>query len=242
MGVFPIRLAIYLYCLLRAARKPPDHLLGIDGAPVRTIDLDGFGAWVSHFPEATVAPSPDRARSHDRVVRAALDEETPLPARFGQVVATEAALTQVVSSRRKAFEAALQMVAGTVEMTVRVLLPSSAEAAETGKGPSSREAGVSGRGYLQRVAAVQRQERNLLAEGGVVRERVNSAVRDFVRAESFAGASSGSTMVTVSHLVPRENIDAYRSALLVLRDADPALAIMVSGPWAPYNFTELVGA
>jgi hypothetical protein len=235
-------LAIYLYCLLRAARKPPAHLLGIDGAPVRTIDLGGFGAWVSDFSEATVAPSPDRARSHDRVVRAVLDEETPLPARFGQVVATEADLTQVVSSRRIAFESALQMVAGTVEMTVRVLLPSSAEAVETDQGPSSKEAVVSGRSYLQRVAAVQRQERNLLAEGGIVRERVNSAVGDLVRAESFAGATSGSTMATVSHLVPRENVHAYRSALLVLRDAEPALAIMVSGPWAPYSFTEIVGA
>jgi hypothetical protein len=46
----------------------------------------------------------------------------------------------------------------------------------------------------------------------------------------------------VSHLVPRENIDAYRNALLALRSEDPALAIMVSGPWAPYSFSEGISA
>jgi hypothetical protein len=235
-------LAIYLYCLLRAARKPPPQLLGIDGLPVRAVDLGGLGAWVSDADTPSMVASPERARSHDRVVRAALEGETPLPARFGQVVADEAALAELASSRRAAFESALEMVAGTVEMTVRVLVPSGASDAGPGNVREPGTEATSGRDYLERVAAVQRQERNLLAESGIVRDRVSSAVRGLVRAESFAGATSGSTMATVSHLVPRENIEAYRSALLVLRDQDRALAIMVSGPWAPYSFTEVVGA
>jgi hypothetical protein len=75
-----------------------------------------------------------------------------------------------------------------------------------------------------------------------VRDRVSAALRGLVRAESFIAATPGSGMATLSHLVPRENLEAYRSALLVLRDEAPALAIMVSGPWAPYSFTEGVGA
>ena len=74
-----------------------------------------------------------------------------------------------------------------------------------------------------------------------MRERVSSAVQGLVRAEAFTGASAGSSMATLSHLVPRENVETYRSALLQLRSNEPTLAIMVSGPWAPYTFTE-VGA
>jgi alkylhydroperoxidase/carboxymuconolactone decarboxylase family protein YurZ len=236
-------LAIYLYCLLRATREPPPHLRGLDGALVRAVDLGGLGAWVSDSAAPAMAASSERARIHDRVVRTALERETPLPARFGQIVANEAALAEVVSSRRAALESALDRVAGMVEMTVRVLVPTGAEAGEAGK---MRESGkgktTSGRDYLEQLAAVQRQERNLLAEGGIVRGRVSSAVRGLVRAEVFAGAAAGSSMATLSHLVPRGNTDAYRSALLVLRDEEPALAIMVSGPWAPYSFTEGVGA
>jgi hypothetical protein len=64
------------------------------------------------------------------------------------------------------------------------------------------------------------------------------AVESLVRAESFSGATAGSSLATLSHLVPRESIDAYRNALLALRREDAALAFMVSGPWAPYSFTE----
>jgi hypothetical protein len=233
--------AIYLYCLLRATAEPPPRLLGIDDLPVRVVDLSGLGAWVSDTAAATVAPTPERAQRHDRVVRTALERATPLPARFGQIVTDETALADVVSSRRAEFESALERLAGTVEMTVRVLVsrgvdaPGGGPMVELGEGPRA------GRDYLERVAAVHRQERNVLAEEEIVRGRVSAAVRGLVRAESFTGATPGSSMATLSHLVPRENIEAYRSALLVLRNEEPALAIMVSGPWAPYSFTEGVG-
>jgi Gas vesicle synthesis protein GvpL/GvpF len=232
---------LYLYCLLRAASDPPAGLAGVDDTPVRAIDLGGLGAWVSDVSGATLVASPARARSHDRVVRSALDRETPLPARFGQVVADVAALTEMVASRRATLESALEAVAGSVEMTVRVLLaPEGKEVAAPPQALSGTRR-ITGRDYLERAAADKRRERNLLAQEGIVRERVSSAVRGLVRAEAFTSASAGSTMATLSHLVPRENVETYRSALLQLRSNEPTLAIMVSGPWAPYTFTE-VGA
>lgn len=234
-------MAIYLYCFLRATAEPTPPVLGIDGSPVRAVDLSGFGAWVSDTAEPAVPATPDRARQHDRVVRAALERETPLPARFGQIVPDETALREAVSSRRAAFEAALERVAGMVEMTVRILLPRRENWAGAGPVIEPDKPRTTGREYLERVAAVQREERNVLAEEGIVRGRVSSAVHGLVRAESFARATAGSSMATVSHLVPREHVETYRSALLVLRDETPALAIMVSGPWAPYSFTEGVG-
>jgi hypothetical protein len=233
-------LAIYLYCVLRATREPSASLRGIDGAPVRAIALSGLGVWVSDTEATTVAPSPERAREHDRVVRAALERETPLPARFGQVVVSEDELRAALSERHEVLEAALKKVEGAVEMTVRMLVPApNVEAVEQSTG--GRTGAESGRRYLERVAAVHREERNVLAKAGLIRDRVNSVVGDLVRAQSFAGAVAGSTLATLSHLVPRERIDAYRSALQTLREEDPALAIMVSGPWAPYSFTEGIG-
>ena len=232
---------IYLYCLLRAASEPPAGLVGVDETPVRAIGVGGLGAWVSDVSGPTMVASPARARDHDRVVRSALERETPLPARFGQIVADVGALTEMVASRRTALESALDAVAGSVEMTVRVLVPPEDEEVAAPR-RSRRETGaISGRDYLERAAAEQRRERNVLARGGIVRERVSSAVQGLVRAEAFTGASAGSSMATLSHLVPRENVEVYRSALLQLRDTEPTLAIMVSGPWAPYSFTE-VGA
>lgn len=232
-------MAIYLYCVLRATREPPVGLLGIDRSPVRAVDLGVLGAWVSDMATTPIVPSPGRAQSHDRVVRAALESETPLPARFGQVVASEAELRAALSERRDALTAALKRVEGAIEMTVRMLVAASTDE------PSAQGTGGTafgkGRAYLERVAAVQRRERNVLESAEIARDRVSSAVEGLVRAESFSGAVAGSSLATVSHLVPRENVDAYRRALLALRRDDPALAIMVSGPWAPYSFSEGIG-
>ncbi len=234
-------MAIYLYCLLRATEPPPD-LIGVDGLPVRAADIGGLKAWVSDTAAPTMVATTERARRHDHVVRTALERETPLPARFGQIVADEMTLAESASSRRAAFESALERVAGAVEMTIRVLIPSGGGPEGEAQAPESDKRGTTGRGYLERVAALQRQERNLLAEGGIVRGRVSSAVQGLVRAESYTSAAAGSRMATLSHLVLRENIEAYRSSLLMLRREYPALAIMVSGPWAPYSFTEGLGA
>lgn len=233
-------MAIYLYCVLRATREPPAGLLGIDRSPVRAVDLGDLGAWVSDIATTPIVPSPGRAQSHDRVVRAALDRETPLPARFGQVVPSEAELRAALSERREALTSALTRVEGAIEMTVRMLVPAATDdspAQEIGGAPRGR-----GREYLERVAAVQRRERNVLENARIARDRVSSAVEGLVRAEWFSGAVAGSGLATVSHLVPRGNVDAYRSAVLALRSDDPALAIMVSGPWAPYSFSEGIGA
>lgn len=235
-------MATYLYCLLRASGDPPAGLAGVDDARVRAVDLGGLVAWVSDVAETTIAPSPARAQAHDRVVRAGLERATPLPARFGQVLADEAELRTALSARREALESALQRVDGAVEMTVRLLV----RTADRWEGPGRPEADtqhvMSGRDYLQRIAAIQREERNVLALAQLVRDQVSSVVQGLVRAESLAGATTGSSLVTVSHLVPRENIGAYRSALQALRQDDPTLAIMISGPWAPYSFTEGISA
>jgi hypothetical protein len=227
-------MAIYLYCLLRAAREPPAHLTGIDGAAVRAVRLGDLSAWVSDAPDSSVTVTTERATAHDRVVRAALEGETPLPARFGQIVPDEENLSRAVQERRGQLVSALDRVAGAVEMTVRLLAPGAA------RGPSDRgrsSAPTSGRDYLEQVAAAQREERNVLADLEIARDRVRSVVRGLVRAESFH-ATPGSSLATLSHLVSREDIDKYRGALLVLRNEEPTLAIMVSGPWAPYSFTE----
>ena len=202
--------------------------------------MGGLQAWISETPDAQITPTVERAREHDQVVRAAMGIETPLPARFGQVVADHDALRQVVASRREAFEAALESVAGAVEMTVKVRIRSASTPAEGTPEPASAGEGR-GRQYLEQVAAAHRREQNVLAEEQVVRERVREAVAPLVRAEAFAGTGAGSDIASLSHLVPRDRITAYRSAIQALRVDNPALLLRVSGPWAPYSFTR-VGA
>jgi hypothetical protein len=233
-------LAIYLYCLLGATVDPPSALRGIDGLPVRAVNVGGMCAWISDTPQTQLAPSVDGVRAHDRVVRAAMAIETPLPARFGQVLADHAALEHRIASRREGLAAALAAVAEAVEMTVKVRLETTIARGEPPVEPALAETGR-GRQYLEQIAAAHRREQNVLAKEQIIRERVREAVAPLVRAEAFAGSSAGSRVASISHLVPRDRVTAYRRAVQALRDANPALSIRVSGPWAPYSFTQ-VGA
>ena len=231
-------MAVYLYCLLRATVDPPPGLLGIDGSLVQAVELGGLRAWISETPHTQIAPTVDRAREHDRVVRAAMEVETPLPARFGQVVADHAALERVIGSRREGLTAALDSLAGAVEMTVQVRITAASLPTDSAPRATSEEQGR-GRRYLEQVAAVHRREQNVLAEEQVTRERVRQAVGPLARAEAFTGTSAGSRVASISHLVPRDGVKAYRSAIQALRVDNPALSLRVSGPWAPYSFAQM---
>ncbi|HEY9429603.1 MAG TPA: GvpL/GvpF family gas vesicle protein, partial [Gemmatimonadaceae bacterium] len=128
-------MAIYLYCLTEPGCEPPAELRGLAGEAVRAVAAAGrVAAWVSDLPEGLGPATTELARAHDRVVRAALAHETPLPARFGQSFAGDAALRRSLDSRTAALERALERVRGGVEMTVRVLLSRGSGPETTGTG------------------------------------------------------------------------------------------------------------
>ncbi len=102
-------------------------------------------AWVSVLPEAPGAASTELVQVHDRVVRAALALETPLPARFGQSFASEAALYRALRARAEVLERSLERVRGKVEMTVRILLPDPGDAALAPKSGSGQPPAPRGR-------------------------------------------------------------------------------------------------
>jgi hypothetical protein len=49
----------------------------------------------------------------------------------------------------------------------------------------------------------------------------------------------GAQSFSISHLVAREALSEYRLAVDSLAKNDPALRLLVSGPWAPYSFARI---
>jgi hypothetical protein len=118
-------------------------------------------------------------------------------------------------------------------MTVRALLdppPASGRSAPTGE---------SGREYLAWLRKRERKERAARAQADFLHRRISDAVLGMVREEARAPARSSACSLSVSHLVPRDAVTAYRLTIRALIESDPQLRLMVSGPWAPYSFAEL---
>jgi Gas vesicle synthesis protein GvpL/GvpF len=203
----------YLYCITApAAPGPTPATIGVDGAAVRQLGP----AWVSDVETRPVRATVDRIRAHDAVVAAALDTGvTPLPARFGQVFASDDDCEQAISARMSELSAALARISGMVEMTLLL------RAEEV---PASERS--SGTAYLESLARRERAEDALrhAARG------INAQLAGYVR-ETAERTSGG--VLTLSHLIERDALGRYRDrAEALIGD----LHATIVGPTAPYSF------
>ncbi len=237
-------MAIYLYCLTESGREPPQGLQGIAGAIVRSLVAgEGVAAWVSDAPVESRPATTAQVAEHDRVVRAALAGETPLPARFGQSFADETALRRALEPRVGSLAHALERVRGGVEMTIRIMLDGPEGAAESASVPavdaSITEESARGRAYMARLRARHAEAAELQRQADFLQSRVARAVDAFAREGVCSPVMAGSRSFSISHLVALGDVADYRRAVDSLVESDPALRLLVSGPWAPYSFTSL---
>jgi hypothetical protein len=230
---------IYLYCLVSADRDPPPATLrGLAGAPVRQVSEHSAAAWVSDLPGGIDAVTPDLARAHDAVIREAMHDETPLPGRFGQLFADEATLRRSLVEHCEAIAIGLARVRGSVEMTIRLLMDADEPAPPA---PSPRSGAHSGREYLALLRDRQRAAERAQQRASLLQARVAQAVGGLPLAEVRSAPSPSGRSVTISHLVACGDIARYRHVVRELAGREPRLRLMLSGPWAPYSFSELSG-
>src|SRR4051812_44249749 len=97
---------LYAYCLAEDAAdlatlddSPP----GISGAPVRLLKIDNLAVLISDTTIDAVPVTRENALAHAAVVRSLLDQTTPLPFRFGTLVA-EQQLRNYIAARKPALE------------------------------------------------------------------------------------------------------------------------------------------
>ncbi|HEU6453635.1 MAG TPA: GvpL/GvpF family gas vesicle protein [Gemmatimonadaceae bacterium] len=122
---------------------------------------------------------------------------------------------------------------GEADRAERASVPPGVGAAGSGT-PSG-----AGRAYLARLRERQRASAELQRQAEFLQARVARAVDGIVREEVCSPVMLGSHSFAVSHLLAREAVGEYRLAVDSLINADPALRLLVSGPWAPYSFARL---
>jgi len=214
---------VYLYALLGGA--PADTPgVGVCDEPLRLVDLGGPLALVGDV-AAALPPSPATLTAQDALLRRLVPAvEAILPARFGTLLADDAALVEALGPRCRELAQALARVAGCEQMTLRVWGEQAAaapEAESAGAGPGAR--------YL----AARRRARQV-PEVEALRQRLGG----LVRAERAERHDRPPLLATVQHLVARGESARY---LAEVDAAGPALhpwRVTVTGPWLPYAFGE----
>ena len=108
----------YLYGFTTQAFQPSPDLRGLAGAPVRAIAFRDVAAIVSRHPVKPIMPSRTNVEPHHRVVRHVSGEATLVPAAFGHIGDTEAAIVDVVRSNYDAIRDEIARLDGKCEMGV----------------------------------------------------------------------------------------------------------------------------
>jgi hypothetical protein len=227
----------YLYCIRSDADALPAGLVGLDGGSVHTIGAAGMTAWVSEVP-GSVEPTVQHLKAHDAVCAAAMSAgETPLPIRFGQTFADDAAAASAIVAKQTTLRERLVRIAGCVELRVVVRRGRDSDVnanPESGATNLADEPGGGpGTAFLQRLARAGRADlaREISCEEVryAVRNAAKSLVVDHHRCESARGVAFFPV------LVRRADVEALRSAVSnVLPSQSIDLAIL--GPFAPYSF------
>lgn len=233
----------HLYCVLPTERQGdlPADLRGIDGARVRSIEMDGLVAWISDA-ERGVPVSIDGVRAHDAVVEAALETGvTPVPARFGQEFASDEACRGALESYSDSVTSLLANMQGFVEMTL-ILTPS------TRRMLRDLEPGIpamidperpgAGRDYMESLRAREAATGSVRRSLDSLAQQLTDATKAFVRRRAVHDQVTRLPLRTISHLVPRSDIANYKAAAATVASTSE-LRFLVIGPRAPYSFCAL---
>jgi hypothetical protein len=178
------------------------------------------------------AVTPEALAAHDAVVRRlAARFDALLPVRFGERVRDEADLAALLGPRSRALAEALERVRGCEQMILRVFGDP-----DPAPEPEGLDHGGPGTRYLEARRREAERSRSL-PEIEPLRELLQPLLRD----ERIERRDQGRLLGSAYHLVRREDVPAYLSAV---REAEGKLGdrrVAASGPWPPYAFAPGLG-
>jgi len=247
----------YVYCLIRAARRPalravPAPMPG--GEPIRLLDAGG-GLWLivtsvaaADYDEAALARGLQnldwvgrRAVAHEAVVEHFLGAAAVLPMQLFTLFASDERAQQYVKKDRRRIERILTRLERKVEWGLRLTFDEkSVKTKAATRTLAVRDPGAS---YLARKRDLLDLTRVRLAEAKAQADKLYRALaRDAAaarrRTATEQAAPGSRLLLDAAFLVPARAGASFRASLRRNAKALSAagLVVTLTGPWPPYNF------
>jgi hypothetical protein len=233
-------MSTYLYCLLTPPKidSVPPGLVGIAGAPVRSLVLEGpsaIEAWVATVDDAQLRARGEafaaQALLHNEIVNAALTTgRTPAPARYGSRFADDATCLADLERRHKELASVLAQLADTIEMGV-LLVPTTSSRAPASRAKSAEPS--AGRRYLESIRTRIREEEDVRTAAEGEAARIDLLVGDITR-DSRRNMTPSRAM-SIAYLIRRDSLSECRARLRSFQPMD-RFRLVIGEPRAPYSF------
>ena len=261
--------AIYLYCFARAGAARQITAAGVDGnSQVTALELKGVAAVVSRISAAEFAGGSaesnltdpawvvPRACQHERVIEEVMRNSPVLPVRFGTVFSSRRALKTLLADRCDEIAEFLDSVADKEEWAVKGFVDlGRAEASLLTTDPILRERcrrlpETPGARYLQEKQLHGEAERQAERWSRTLAEQVKVELKSHsldmcpMRLQSRSVSGRDAEMVlNCAFLLARSGVAHFRVCVERMGSvyAEQGLALELSGPWPPHNFSPPIG-
>jgi hypothetical protein len=200
---------------------------------VRWGELAAMAAPITDRRSMVAPEAPELLRYGRRIQRIHASADV-LPMRFGSVLADEDAVRAHLRERREEYFAALDRIAGCVEMSVRALVR--ADGPPPG-GPDAKAMPIrSGTDYLKARQRRHAWEEELQERCAALERAVVAAALPHCREHRAEGPQTrpDGARVSIHFLVPKGRVPALREAMEPLLSLDACHSL--TGPWPCYNF------
>jgi hypothetical protein len=217
---------LYVYAIGDAGTSAPEAA-GIRGARPWLVERGRLCAGVSAIDDVATRLEEDDLWAHEEVVEAMMDAGPVLPMRAGTVLAERAAVEDMLLEWQSQLAEALERVRGAVEFGVRAVIgpqqePPAGAAAEK---PTGAE-------YMLGRLARQRRADELA-------RRVHEPLALLARESALNAGPATGRQLRAAYLVDSDRVERFRERVDELERERVASALVCTGPWPPYSFSDV---
>jgi hypothetical protein len=252
------RTATYLYCVVKAARRPPVGRAprGLPGVTApEAIDL-GQSLWliVADVPLDIYGPESlqsslgnmqwvsDAAVAHDAVSEhfARMRNVTTVPMKMFTMFSTRERAAAEMRGRRRELGAAIRKIAGCEEWGVRVMR----EPAALVRAQSGASAATSGAAFLTAKKNLRDEARQAVVLAADAAEEafseLSALARDVARRHDAPQGAAAPPLLDAAFLVPTSGRTRFKAAArrAARQCHDAGASMSLTGPWPAYNFVQ----
>ncbi len=245
----------YLYCIIRGSdERTFDGVVGVGAPdlPVYTVPWGELAAVVSDSPVERYEATRQNLVSHERVVEAIMQEQTPLPVRFGTIADSGDAIANIqrlLEARAAEFDGLLREMEGRVELGLKAFWRNEAAVfdqivAEDDQVRALRDSLKRTSGGGSQAARIRLGE---MVKAALVRKREAEAARILAPLRPIAERVVENPVLldrmilNSAFLVKREREAEFDVPVAALdRERGEQIRLMYVGPVAPYNFVRIV--
>jgi hypothetical protein len=239
----------YVYGIVPRLACIPPELTGLDDAPLSTVGWQDLAAVISLIATATLPTLPAYLLRHENVVEALCQSGPALPGRFGTVLADTEAVAQAIAEKYLGLLADLARVGDKAELGLTVLWDAPAEQLEApseqrvASAPATAGSSVSGAGtrYLEVRLAQYRREAAQQNQARIVIADLKQALDPYLLEQRYRVLLTPRLAVRAACLVQPSHVHDVQYAVDQIRQKQPDLRWLLSGPWPPYTFVTGAG-